>query len=242
MIHALEPDSPVPLYAQLAELLRGRIARGGWAEGERLPSLDALTREFAVARVTVRQAIAMLEQDGVLAARQGRGTFVTALPAGGRRLAVQTTLRDFVSMVHGLKPTLLTLEEGKAAPRLTERDGLPAPNYVYMRRLHRQGDLPYCLVAIHLDARVFRKAPKRFRNEVVVPVLISLPGVTIGSARQTLTIGTADAEAARLLELKLNAPVAHVRRVFQGADGTVIYLGEVIYRGDAIEFDMDLNA
>ena len=53
-------NSPLPRYAQLADLLRQRIARGVWKEGDLLPSLDALAAEFGVARVTVRQAIERL--------------------------------------------------------------------------------------------------------------------------------------------------------------------------------------
>jgi GntR family transcriptional regulator len=77
-MHALSDSSPLPLYAQIAELLRGRILRGDWKEGDRLPSHEALTREFDVARVTVRQAIMLLEGDGLLTSRRGRGTFVWA--------------------------------------------------------------------------------------------------------------------------------------------------------------------
>jgi GntR family transcriptional regulator len=64
---------------------------------------------------------------------------------------------------------------------------------------------------------------------------------SISSARQTLTIGTADLEVARLLQVPLNSQVAEVRRVFTTADRTVIYLGEVTYRGDFIRIDMDLR-
>jgi GntR family transcriptional regulator len=237
----LLPSSPVPLYAQIAELLRGRIARGIWAEGDRLPSLDALTREFEVARVTVRQAIIMLEREGILAARQGRGTFVTARPGVERRLPVQSTLADLVAMLQGSRPRLLNIEERKAAPRLTGQDGKPADHYVYMRRVHLHDDVPYCVISIYLDERIFRMAPKRFRQEVMIPILTTLPDVQIATAHQTLTIGTADSEAARRLGIAVNAPVAEVRRVFRAPDGTVIYLGEVTYRGDLIQIEMDLT-
>jgi GntR family transcriptional regulator len=75
----------------------------------------------------------------------------------------------------------------------------------------------------------------------VIPVLLELPGVTIARARQTLDIGTADVTVARLLDIPANAPVAEVRRICQDPGGTVIYLGEVTYRGDYIHLDMDLK-
>jgi GntR family transcriptional regulator len=110
-----------------------------------------------------------------------------------------------------------------------------------MRRVHSRNKRPYCVISIYLDEQIFRRFPKRFRNETVIPILNDLRDPAITSARQTLTIGTADLEAAKLLQVPLNSPVAEVRRVFTTADRTVIYLGEVTYRGDFVRIDMDLR-
>ena len=58
-------DSPLPRYAQLSALFRRRIERGIWSPGSQLPTLESLTAEFGVARVTVRQAINLLAQEGL---------------------------------------------------------------------------------------------------------------------------------------------------------------------------------
>src|SRR5689334_19949452 len=91
-------DSPVPRYAQLSELLRRRIERGAWPPGTQLPTLEALMAEFAVARVTVRQAITLLARDGLVSAQRGRGTFVTGRPSRGRGLRLATTLAALADM------------------------------------------------------------------------------------------------------------------------------------------------
>ncbi len=110
-----------------------------------------------------------------------------------------------------------------------------------MRRLHSRDGQAYCVIAIYLDTTVFRKHPKRFRTEVVIPILAAMRDPAVARARQSFTIGSADLETSRLLHIPLNAPVAEVRRVFNAADGRVIYLGEVIYRGDFIRIEMDLK-
>lgn len=84
-------------------------------------------------------------------------------------------------------------------------------------------------------------APKRFRQEIVIPVLLALPRIRIASARQTLEIGRADMEVALHLSVPINTPVGEVRRVCTAPDGTVIYLGEVTYRGDFVHLEMDLE-
>ncbi len=232
---------PIPRYVQLADVMRHRIKRGVWPTGQVLPSIDKLMEEFGVARVTVRQAAQLLAKEGLLSPQRGRGTFVTAEAGRDRRLLVQTTLDDLVEMYRGDTPDLSNILESRESPRLTERDGSPAPGYFHMRRVHARDGEPYCVVSIFIDERVYRLAPKRFRREVVIPLLTSLPGVEIAQARQTLNISAADIEVARDLHISVNTPVAEIRRVFTGPDGSVMYLGEAIYRGDYIHLEVDLK-
>ena len=127
-----------------------------------------------------------------------------------------------------------------AMPALEAGEGAAAPRYHFMRRVHSRSGAAYCVISIHLDHRIFRMAPKRFRSETVIPVLLDLPRVKIANARQRLTIGTADVEVAGFLGIPVNSPVAEVRRTCTDRSGTVIYLGEVTYRGDFVRLEMDL--
>lgn len=231
----------VPRYAQLAALLRQRIARGVWQVGHRLPSLDDLVQEFGVARVTVRQAVDLLAREGLLSPQQGRGTFVTQAPTQSRWLRLETSLKALADAYRDDKPKLTLIDETSAVPPMQARDGTAAPRYRLMRRVHSRNGEAYCVITIYLDERVFRLAPKRFRRETVVPVLLDLPGVKIARAHQTLHIGTADVAVAAHLGVAVHSPVAEVRRVFNAPDGTLLYLGEVTYRGDYIHFEMALT-
>jgi GntR family transcriptional regulator len=239
--HRIFGSTPIPRYVQLAELVRQRVSKGHWPPGSMLPSIEHLMQEFDVARVTVRQAIALLAEEGLLSPQRGRGTFVTGKPGARRRLRVETTLDDLVAMYSGDRPDHATLAEAVADPVLSDKDGIKAPKYYYLRRVHSRNGERYCVISIYIDHRVFRRAPARFRRELALPVLTSLPGLKIAGARQTLTISTADVETSRLLGIPVNAPVGEVRRVMCGPDRTVIYLAEVTYRGDYIHLEMDLK-
>ena len=238
---ALFRDSPVPRYAQLADVFRQRIARNVWPPGTRLPTLEALMGEFDVARVTVRQAMELLARDGLVSAERGRGTFVTAQPARDKRLLLQTSLQALADVYRDDTPNLTLIDEAAATPRLFPEDGRAAARYRFMRRVHSRNGEAYCVISIYLDERVFKMAPRRFRRETVIPVLLDLPKVRIAQAWQTLEIGTADVTVARHLGINVNAPVAEVRRVCRAKDETVLYLGEVTYRGDYIHLAMDLK-
>jgi len=235
-------NAQAPLYVQLADLFRQRIVKGVWKQGEKLPSLEQLVAEFAVARVTVRQAVERLTRDGLVSPQRGRGTFVTGAPSNDRCLRVETSLQSLANVYRDTHPTILNIDESTRSPRLDESDGVAAPKYVYMRRVHANEGRPYCVIDIHLDAEIFARHPVRFRKETVIPLLMAMPSVKILAARQVLTISTADLEVARHLQVNVNAPVAEVRRVFTGPKRRVIYLAEVTYRGDFVHVEFDLKA
>ena len=234
-------DSPMPRYHQLADLLRQRIARGIWPREHRLPSLEELTAEFGVARVTVRQAIDLLAREGLVSPQQGRGTFVTGMPNRDRFISVVTSLDELARVYEDTQPRIVNIDESVSSPPLGEGEGSPAARYAFMRRVHLRDGKPYCVINIYLDERIFRQSPQAFRKKTVIPLLKAMKGVRIAAAHQVLTIASADTEVARLLEVPVNAPVAEVRRIFKDAAGTVIYLADVTYRGDAIRLEMDLK-
>jgi GntR family transcriptional regulator len=237
-------DNAVPRYLQIADLLRKRIARGVWRQGEKLPSLETLMEEFGVARVTVRQAVELLSREGLLLAQRGKGTFVTSTPTPRRWQrewqTVHASVEALAQAFQDTKPRIVTIDESISSAPLHEEDGLAAERYVYMRRVHSEKDEPYCVIDIHLDEAIFRTAPNRYRNEAVIPLLAELETNGIAQAKQILTISNADMEIARLLNIHVGDAIAEVRRVFTNQAGQVIYLGEVTYRGDLFRLEMDL--
>lgn len=68
--------SRVPSYRQLADLIRARIEAGEWEPGEPIPSETSLVQESGLARGTVRHAVQVLRDEGVVVTVPGRGTFV----------------------------------------------------------------------------------------------------------------------------------------------------------------------
>ncbi len=229
-----------PLYIQVADAVRERIVNGTWEVGGAIPSLKALVQEFDVALITVRQAIQVLTREGLLEPERGRGTFVKGLPPVHPKIPLESSLNSLGNIYRTNPPRLKVLQEGSATPKLQVEDGTPAAAYHYIRRVHLSQRQANSVISIYLDERVFNLAPQRFRQELVIPVLLDLPEVRIAKATQRLTIGTAGLDAARVLDISNHAPVAQIRRVFCGPDGTVIYVGELVYRGDYIRWDVDL--
>lgn len=67
---------PRPMYQQLMEQIRRRIAVGDWVPGQEIPSIRALAASTRVSVITIKRAYLELEREGLIVTRQGRGTFV----------------------------------------------------------------------------------------------------------------------------------------------------------------------
>lgn len=121
------------LAAELAGALRSQIGRGRFAVGERLPSESELMRRYGVGRSTVREAVRMLVDAGLLRVRQGAGTFVERLNDDtpmDRRMR-RADLRD-LDEVRGI---LESAAARLAAARHTEADAA-----LIVRRLAGRGE------------------------------------------------------------------------------------------------------
>ena len=233
--------SPGKLYEQVAALLQKRIDGGDWVRGERLPSIEALSQAFDVAVVTVRQALKLLEQKGLIDRHQGRGTFVAADASDKRWLKLESNWETLIQMWGRSKPRPLKVREAIAMPQLAAEDGYPAPGYRHMRRVHSADQVAYAVSDLYVDRRLYAKCARRFETEMVIVVLDSLPNVKIKSMRQCLTIETADLEDASLLEIPVGSPVGIMRRVIRDQADTVIYVGQATYRGDLVKLERELS-
>jgi len=72
----IDPDGPVPLYRQLADLIVARIEAGELQPGRPIPSVSRLQQEYGLARGTVLHAVAVLVEEGWVQVVKGRGTYV----------------------------------------------------------------------------------------------------------------------------------------------------------------------
>lgn len=98
----MEPHLGQPLYKQLIAYIRKNIESGEWSVGEQIPSERELCKQFAVSRITVRQAIAEAEKEGLLQRVQGKGTFV-AKPKINQELQQITSFKETMTM-WGMQP------------------------------------------------------------------------------------------------------------------------------------------
>jgi GntR family transcriptional regulator len=76
MVEKINPDSPLYVYEQLAAILERRIRAGDYPPGSRLPGELTMTHDYGVGPGTVRRALSILRDAGLVVTRPARGTFV----------------------------------------------------------------------------------------------------------------------------------------------------------------------
>lgn len=229
-----------PLYAQHARLLRHRIATGELPLGTRLPSLEALAAQVDVAVVTIRQAIELLEREGLVERRQGLGTFVVGSVPQPDWLSLGTSWSSLLELLAGATVRLVNVERREMSPALERGEGTAADRYLFQRRVHCRGNEPFCVIALYLAWDAYQRDPEVFDAHLVLPTLTQVAPDLIGQAWQALTIGKADPEVASHLGIDTGDPVAFVRRVVLDTKGRAVYVANITYRADFVRLDIEL--
>lgn len=234
--------SPIPRYIQLATLFRNRIGSGEWRVGERIPNVDVLAPALGVARETVRQAVGLLVEQGLLESTRAKGTFVRKTTS----ITVTHTLDinwSSLTLAHdGADLEILSRSVVRRLPGSDRSEGKPQRSYRMMRRRHSRDGIPYLVSTFYIDERIYKRIPARsFSSLSTLKILQQFADLKSAKGEQVMTIGSADVEVSALLDIPVNAPVGLLRREIKDADGVIIYLGLGIYRGDALRLEMSLR-
>jgi GntR family transcriptional regulator len=104
----LNPDAPIPLYRQLADLISEKIRKGQYLSGGRIPSEPKLAATYGLGRPTVRQAIELMVRRGLLRRRRGSGTYVCDLKKEVDLFSLDGTGASFAKTGEPVETKILT--------------------------------------------------------------------------------------------------------------------------------------
>jgi len=233
----IDRSSYEPAYAQLVNILRRQVAAGLFRPGDQLPSEAQLCQRYNVSPMTVRRAVNILSDQGVVSTAQGRGTFVRPLELG------QATfhLRELQSFFSGGDQTTVKLLEARivsadarTARKLCITTGERA---IYIRRLLSLAEEPF---TYHREYLIYDPARPIVEAEMEAT---SLWGLFNGTGKTALKKGELTIEATVLNEEEaslLHAPLATaafcLEHIFYDFDDRPVSWGWFICRGDRLHF------
>ncbi|WP_022793479.1 GntR family transcriptional regulator [Marinococcus halotolerans] len=232
----INKKSPLPIYYQIQEMIRGKLESGEWPPGYMLPSERIFAEEFDVSRMTVRQAVTELVSEQLLTREKGKGTFVAEHKIEQMLQGLTSFTEDMKA--RGMKASselqLFQMEEADAATaRLLQLKG----GSVYrMERLRLADNKPMALENSYLHAEMFPGLGKEAASGSIYNRLEQDYGITIGSADQSLEASLASEREAELLGIAPGAPVLLISRTTYTADGEPFEHVISSYRGDRYKF------
>jgi len=231
----------VPLYYQLANVLTEKILSRELHAGDRLPTEVELVEQYGISRITVRQALRLLEEEGLIRREVGRGTFVTDYRPFTGALKVEGSLEDIISL--GQNPVkVIEVKTVKADANDAEKLGIPIGSpLMRATRIRSLHDEPYSHIVNDLPAEIGRRFSKSDWKGVVLKVIEEKLKIPLRDAEQTVRASLADGKVARLLNTKVGAPLLAVERVVRTDHGQVVERVRIHYRSDIYAMKVHLS-
>lgn len=240
----VDQDSAVPIYYQLAEAIRAKIEAKALRPGDQLPPERVIAEHFGISRMTVRQAMQRLEQDGILAKRRGAGTFV----ATPRVTASLRWLRGFSSEVGRQRRTaiaeILDLEVRRPDDRLRRTLSVPdlPGSVIRIRRRRRLENRPVSLETSWLPTHLCKALlDVDLSGRSLYQALREVCGLRLAAGHERLTAAVLDTYEARLLETEPGKPAMLVERITTDDQQRPVEFVRTLLRGDLVAFEAPLT-
>lgn len=240
---AVFPDSPVPLYAQIKDTLRGGILDGRYPPHSRMPSESELQAMFDVSRITIRQALGDLQKEGLIFKVHGKGSFVSQ----PRAFQNVTSLQGFAEAMseggHDILNRVLSFDIRPASDEVAARLGLAPGSPV--AEIHRVRLLNRAPVSYEISVLPEHFARPLARADLVMRdiflILENDCAMPLGSADLAIDAIAAPVDIARSLDVKKGAPLLRIERLTHGADGTPIDFETLYFRGDTFQYRLRID-
>lgn len=229
-VAAVARDDGIPLYLKVASVLREKIRRGELPKGDKLAPIPELQAEYGVARSTIRQALAVLQSEGMISSARGRGTVVT----GAQDLALSNVpIYDSLQLPAGISYEVLGRARCERIPDIgIEIEDMSGP-FMRIRKRNHYGGNPYSLVDVWLPQRLYELCPpEEDRRKLYSRLLVEFANVKSLHGYQKITIVRASHEAANLLGVQLSTPLARISSRLWDEGGATVMAHATLIRSD----------
>lgn len=229
----------LPAYIRIHNQIKEEIDQGIWKIGQRLPSERDFAIHFEVSRMTLRQAVTLLVEEGVLERRVGSGTYV----ASNR---IQEKMRGTTSFTEIIKsqgklPSSQLISYSEGRPDKKEQANLnlrPTEIVVRMERIRYADDVPVVYELAVVPKKIINKFPKEAVIQHFFQTLTE-HGFKIGKSQQTIYARLALGKVAEYLNLKEGSAILGLTQVSYSEDGLPFEYVKSQYAGERFEFYLE---
>ncbi|HEL0699539.1 GntR family transcriptional regulator [Streptococcus equi] len=231
----------LPAYIKIHDAIKKDIEKEVWTIGSRLPSERDLAEHFEVSRMTLRQAITLLVEEGILERRVGSGTYVASHRVQ-ERMRGTTSFTEIVNS-QGRKPSskLISYQRQLASDTEINQLHLEESDYVIrMERIRYADKVPLVYEVASIPEKFIKNVKKTDITEHFFQTLTS-NGYEIGKSQQTIYAKIASERIASYLEVAKGHAILALTQVSFFTDGRPFEYVRSQYVGDRFEFYLENN-
>lgn len=233
-------SNQLPVYIQIHDQLKNEIEKGVWKIGDRLPSERELAAKFNVSRMTLRQAIKNLADEGILERKIGSGTYVASEKVQ-EKMSGATSFTEIMKSQNRI-PSSKTVSYFLTSPSSSEMEKLSLDKdetILRMERIRYADNVPICFEVASIPHKLIEGYNKAEITDSFYHTLEQKGEKKIGHANQTISAMLASEQIADYLEIKRGEAVLRVRQVSYFDDGTPFEYVRTQYVGNRFEFYLE---
>ena len=242
----VDKNSSISLYVQVANVLRREILNDVYGNNGSIGTQSQLAQRFGVSLITIRKAVKILDEEGILAVQQGKGTFVN-----------RTTLLDPLENLTGVSNMMQDMNVS-TRNQVPVAEILPTPQWLpedvrttlgeeclFILRVVSVGDTPFANTEMYLPVKYANYLPReQLEKHTVYQLLETRANIRLGKGRQIIRAAGATGSVAKNLRLSQNAPVLQIERKTYSKNGELVEYMILSYEASRYSFlvEMDINA
>lgn len=237
----LDRNSAEPLYLQLEKAIREKLESGEWAPGALIPSENEMSQENGVSRMTARNVVTKLVQEGALFRIPGKGTFVAEQKIEAKSLSYEGIREQLEQMGYEVFTELLDSYTATGSKDVHQKLKIDNNASIYIvKRLRKVKGQPLSLHTSYIPVKL---APKLNELNLVDEQLCSILSKNYGLNRnhvyEELESVAATAEEAKLLDVPKGYPLLLLQDTIVDKDGVPFEYAKVVFRGDKIKLKLE---
>jgi GntR family transcriptional regulator len=241
----VEKELHIPYYLQVAETIRSRILAKHYGHGDLIPSYRQLEKEFNISNITVRKAVEILVQDGLINHKRGIGTEVSRID--GDAITWELTgslhrLRNSASKV-SLAAEILEINTAMCPERIGRILSIgPKKKAWRMKKIRKHEEVIMAYYTTYSDPcwceRITRKEAEKGG---FVDLFRKKSGLTLTRLEQKVEAAVADLDLSAILKVNFGSPLLHIENIYYSSENKPVLITQIYYRGDKNSYKATIN-
>jgi len=236
----------LPLYYQIKHTIKNWIINKEFVPGDKIPSENELANQFNVNRLTVRQAISQLIQEGFLVSKRGQGTFVVHNENLFESFNIEFTgfMDDLFYQISKTKTKSVEINRIKLSKYLREKLnlGVESEEVIQFKRVRFKNGNSFAYTINYVPIEIGSKiTEKDLKRKPMLQIMEQDLGIQFIEAFQTIEASFADKEVALKLGIMPGSPILYVERIMHDKNQKPVEFVQTSYRGDLYKYIVRLK-